>query len=288
MMNIVWTFDPFQENKELVISGKKIIKNYFSKDSIEALYVASRAENELNYAFDIDKSIRYSEYPKSLIEKELKKMSMSQVNAKVLSADTISQSSIVKEMVQYSDKMNKDLVVIASNAKKLLPRLVLGSFAESLIHQSKTDLLVFNQKSVISDKQPKHIVYGHDFSVKSNKGLDRVVEYAKKWNSKLTIVHVDMQVSESAKDKEKSKLALDKKIAEVSSRLGEKKINFNFLVLENKKLVEELVLNTVKKLNADLVAVTAQSNNLSVLLGGSTTRYILRSAKVPVLVIKTK
>ena len=52
VMKILWTFNPFERNKDLYLSGKAILDNWFNKkDSIEVLYVASNAEAELATAF---------------------------------------------------------------------------------------------------------------------------------------------------------------------------------------------------------------------------------------------
>lgn len=60
-------------------------------------------------------------------------------------------------------------------------------------------------------------------------------------------------------------------------------INFepNVRILES-----DSILNFSKKLNADLIVVTAKSGKLASLIGGSVTRKIVRSATLPVLVLK--
>lgn len=285
-MKILWTFDPFQENKELVHVGKKILKSYFPKDDINAVYVASLAENELNYAYDVPKEERYTSYPKSLIQKELKKMGMGQVNTEVIPLHSISLSNITKNLVEYSDKNRFDLALIASNARAALPRLILGSFAESFIHLSKTDLLVFHQKTVFSSKMPKKILYAHDFSAKSQKGLERAIVYAKHWKAHLSILHINMPIDESAPNKEKDLMI--KKIQKLNFELKEQEISFDFILIENSRLIEELIIKTAKKIKADIISLTNQANKLDVLLGGSTTRHLLRNAKLPLLILKVK
>lgn len=285
-MKILWTFDPFQENKELVHVGKKLLKSYFPKDDINAVYVASLAENELNYAYDIPKEERYTTYPKSLIQKELKKIGMERVNTAVIPLHSLSLSSITKTLVDYSASNRFDLVVIASNAKAILPRLILGSFAESFIHLSKTDLLVFHQKTQFEAKMPKKILYAHDFSAKSQKGLERVINYAKHWKAHLAILHVNMPTGESDSNKENNVIA--KKIQKLSLELKEQNISFDFILLENSRLIEELIIKTAKKIKADVISLTNQADKLDVLLGGSTTRHVLRNAKLPLLILKVK
>lgn len=284
-MKILWTFDPFQENKELVHVGKKLLKSYFPRDDINAVYVASLAENELNYAYDVPKEERYTTYPKSLIQKALKKMGMEKVNTEVIPLHSLSLSSITKTLVDFSASNRFDLVVIASNAKAMLPRLILGSFAESFIHLSKTDLLVFHQKTEFEAKMPKKILYAHDFSTKSQKGLERVIQYAKHWKAHLDILHVNMPTVD---DENQNNDLIIKKIQKLSFDLKAQDISFDFILLENKRLIEELIIKTAKKVNADVISLTNQADKLDVLLGGSTTRHVLRNAKLPLLILKVK
>lgn len=284
-MKILWTFDPFQENKELVHVGKKLLKSYFPKDDISAVYVASLAENELNYAYDVPKEERYTTYPKSLIQKALKKMGMEKVNTEVIPLHSLSLSSITKTLVDFSASNRFDLVVIASNAKAMLPRLILGSFAESFIHLSKTDLLVFHQKTEFEAKMPKKILYAHDFSAKSQKGLERVIQYAKHWKAHLDILHVNMPTVD---DENQNNDLIIKKIQKLSFDLKAQDISFDFILLENKRLIEELIIKTAKKVKADVISLTNQADKLDVLLGGSTTRHVLRNAKLPLLILKVK
>lgn len=284
-MKILWTFDPFQENKELVHVGKKLLKSYFPRDDISAVYVASLAENELNYAYDVPKEERYTTYPKSLIQKALKKMGMEKVNTEVIPLHSLSLSSITKTLVDFSASNRFDLVVIASNAKAMLPRLILGSFAESFIHLSKTDLLVFHQKTEFEAKMPKKILYAHDFSTKSQKGLERVIQYAKHWKAHLDILHVNMPTVD---DENQNNDLIIKKIQKLSFDLKAQDISFDFILLENKRLIEELIIKTAKKVKADVISLTNQADKLDVLLGGSTTRHVLRNAKLPLLILKVK
>ena len=68
-MKILWTFDPFEKNKQLHEFGKNLVQHLFDKkDSIEILYVASNAEAQLATAFNIPAKRRYSSYPKELIK----------------------------------------------------------------------------------------------------------------------------------------------------------------------------------------------------------------------------
>lgn len=282
-MKILWAFDPFQKNNELNTFGRKIIHSLFDrKDSIAAVYVASNSEVELSMAFDVPEEERFSSYPKKIISNELKKLKMDQLNVEVLPLRKISLSSVIEELVKFTQKQKTDLIVIATNSKKLLPRMVFGSFCETLIHSSTCDILAYHQKTTF--KSPKNILYAHDFSKKGDDGLERIMEYAKKWNAMITVVHIPMFDGDTTYDKFKA--ITQKRAAEVEKLITKNKLACKIVINYEIKPIHKIVLSVATKSKADIVAVSAQANKITALLGGSVSRQILREAKIPSLILK--
>lgn len=287
-MKIFWAFDPFQENKNLNLLGKELIEKLFDpqKDSINAVYIASKAEAELTTAFNVTEEERYTIYPQKMIDEQLKNLNLDYVKAEVISSPKISLSSIIKDFVRFNTDHKTDLLVIASNSKTFLPRLVFGSFCETLIHSAECDLLVYHQETKVNLESTKKILYAHDFTDKGDAGLKRVIEYAKSWNAHLNIVHIPMFLSDMSYDSFKE--ITEKRAQEVSGYVKEYNIPFEVIVNYDVKTIEAIILDVAAKKDADFIAVTASSNKLTALLGGSTTRHILRESKLPSLVIKIK
>jgi nucleotide-binding universal stress UspA family protein len=287
-MKVLWTFDPFQKDNRLNFLGKKIIETLFNpkKDSINAVYVASKAEAQLTTAFNVLEENRYSIYPKKMILSQLKKLKMDNLNAEVISSAKISLSSIIKEFVKYNSDKKTDLIIIASNSKPLLPRLIFGSFCETLIHLSENDLLIYHQKTKFDSKSNKKILYAHDFTNKGDMGLERVIEYAKSWNAQLIIVHVPMFLSNMTF--EKFKKITENHAEQIKEDIKKYNVPFKLIISYEIKPINTIILNMAKKNEADFIAVTAKSSKLTALLGGSITRQILRESKLPSLVLKVK
>ena len=284
-MKVVWTFDPFDKNNELHLIGKKLLISLFNRiDSLEAVYIASNAEVELATAFSIPIEERYTEYPKKLIKNQLKKLSFKNIHVEVVFEKSLSLTATVQKIVNYSKINNIDLIVTATNSKLKLPQFMFGGFAESLVHISKCDLLTYHQKSKVSTKAPANIIYAHDFSLKGERGLCRLIEYVNKWGAVLTIVHVaipdatiGLQVFKNKTKKYGDKLEI---------YLTEQKVKYNLNIVYKISPIAETLFSISKKINADIIAVTAQSNKLTALLGGSVTRQVLRGSQLPTLVLK--
>lgn len=284
-MKILWPFNPFDKNKKLHKTGKEILTHFFDKkDYLEAVYVASNKEVQLATAFNISIKERYSEYPKNLISSQLKKLSLHKINIEVCTEKSLSLTAAVNKIVDHSKRTHTELIVLATNAKKHLPCVVFGSFAESLMHLSLCDLLIYHQKTKIKLGVPQNIIYAHDFSAKGASGLERVLLYVKKWNSSLTIVHIPvLEFGMNAKTFEEK---VQKQASKLEKNLAAQNILFTMHIEFSEKSIPDVILGITKKTNGDIIALTAQADKLAVLLGGSVTRQVLRESSLPTLVLK--
>jgi nucleotide-binding universal stress UspA family protein len=283
-MKILWAYNPFDKNKELQKNGEVLLSNLFDKkDSINVLYVASNAETELATSFNISKEKRYSEYPKKLIKEQLKKLSSRKMLVEVLQEENLSLTSLVKNVVVYSKEKQMDLIFIASNSKNALQKFVLGSFAETLVHLSVCDLFIYQPDTKFSPALVANIIYAHDFSSKGILGLERVIEYAKRWNSTLTVVHVP--IPEMGMEVHEFKDLISKRAMKVTKILEKKKIKFKIHIKYEVRTIAETLL-AVSLETGGIIAVAAHSNRLAAFLGGSITRQILRESPIPTLVLK--
>ena len=284
-MKVLWTFNPFDKNNELHMMGKQLLISLFDRnDSLKAVYIASNAEVEIATAFSIPVEERYTYFPKKLIKDQLKKLLIKNIQVEVLFEKSLSLTATVQKLVNFS-KINKfDLILTATNNKLKLPQTIFGGFAESLVHNSKCDLLTYHQKTKICTGVPANIVYGHDFSAKGERGLNRLIEYAIKWGAVLTIVH--MAIPDGTMNLELFKNRTKKYGEKLEIYLFEKKIKYSLNIIYKISPIVETLFSISNKTNANIIAVTAQSNKLTALLGGSVTRQVLRRSQLPTLVIK--
>lgn len=280
-MKIFFTFDPFEKNKWNRDQLKKLLAVFSSKeDKLVAAYVASRAEVELTTAYDVPVKDRYSKYPEGLIKNELKGLGISSAKIKVLKEDSLSQTEAVKQLATAAKKEKADLIVISTNAKSLLPRIVFGSFAETLVHQAKNDLMIYHQKTKIMSGANKTILYAHDLSLKGEKGLVRACEYAQKWDAKLLVVHVGLPDEQEGASERKFKIKLRR--AEKQISLWD--IDYDFVAEYSWDDTPSIIMDIANNNKAALIALAAGDNET--LLGGSVVRKVLRESNIPTLVLK--
>jgi nucleotide-binding universal stress UspA family protein len=283
-MKIYFTFDPFEQN----IWNRDQLKNLIavfssSEDELTAAYVSSRAEVQLTTAYDVLAKDRYTSYPEKLIQAELKDLGLSKAKIKVIHEKSLSQTSAIKSLSMAAKKAKADIIIISTNAKSMLPRLVFGSFAETLVHLSKTDLLVYHQKTKVVATGPKTIVYAHDLSLKGEKGLIRACEYALKWDARLVVIHVGLPEEKEGPLEKKIKLKLRK----IEKQLSLWEIDSELVDQYSWDDAPSLIMDTATDQKATMIALAAESlKNNETLLGGSVVRKILRESNIPTLVLK--
>lgn len=289
-MKIIWAFDPFSRNLELEKKGIILLKSLLDQnDKVEAVYVATNSEAQLATAFNVPKEIRYTEYPKNLIKKALNKLGQKKISIEVLPSISVSLNASVKLLANYARLNETDFILLASNAKKTLPRIVLGSFAESLIHLSSTDILIYHQKTRFSENIPGHILYAHDFTPKGATGLVKAMAYAKKWNAVLSVVHIikpefSMRWDDFESDNFRTNLL--KEAHKMERSIQAEDIDCKIHLIPTMESPSDTILSVAKKTKANIIVLTAKSGNLASLLGGSVTRKVLRETTALTLVLK--
>jgi nucleotide-binding universal stress UspA family protein len=291
-MKYIWAFDPFDKNKKLNKKAMALVSSIqSSKEKVEAVFVASPNYTELSTAFEVSEKDRFSRYPESLMQTAMKKLGVKTSKCTVLFEKTLSMTNSVRQLSSYLSRSKTTVAIVASRAKTGLSRLVMGSFAESLVHFSPVDLLIFNETSIINEQPPKTLLFAHDYSKSADKGLERAIDYAKVWGCKLHVIHIpDPAYSfkfsgqgdevENYRKRVRHKLARVEKKVEMAGVLGSVELDPRW------NNPAERILKRASTVGADFVMVVAKSGKLASLLGGSVTRQVLRTSPVPVLVVK--
>lgn len=136
-----------------------------------------------------------------------------------------------------------------------------------------------------------------DFSEYSKKALDYAVQFAKQFNSELTLIYViepivypsdfglgqipinqvDFEIQSRAED-ELKKLIEEKVPAELKA---------NYVVKTGKPFLE--IINTAQDCNCDLIIIATHGHTgIEHILFGSTAEKVVRKSPVPVLVVREK
>ena len=291
-MKYVWAFSPFDKNRKLDTKAAALIRSIKGvKEIVEPVFVASPSCSQLSTAFDIPEKDRFSRYPEKLVQSAMKKLKIKVSRCTVLFEEGFSLTSSVKLLASYLDRSNTTIAIVASSAKTGLSRLVLGSFAESLVHFSPVDLLIFNESSTIHKRPPQSLLFAHDLSRSADKGLERAIDYAKAWGCHLHVIHIPdpaygLKVSSQEAEADRYRKRILLKLSRIEEKLKKAEIFGSAEIEPRWSPVAERILKRASAVSADFVLVVAKSGKLASLMGGSVTRQILRASPVPVLVVK--
>ncbi|MCX5739145.1 MAG: universal stress protein [Proteobacteria bacterium] len=291
-MKVLWAFNPFDVNRKLQQVARTTLKAIAgARDQLEAVYVASPVEIELATAFDVPVEIRFASYPKRLAEEALRKLGFKQMRATVLTQNSLSLTSSVRALAMHAAREKADLTLVASHARNGVSRLFLGSFAETLVHLSKTDLLVFQESTHAAKRAPRNLLFAHDLSREGDRGFEKALTYAKRWKCALHVIHVPepaygIHFDDQNPQVESYRKRVRKKIAGLESRLKRSRVEGSVVIDMRWAPISELILSQARRVHADLLLVLAKSGRLAGFMGGSVTRQVLRASVVPVLVLK--
>jgi nucleotide-binding universal stress UspA family protein len=106
----------------------------------------------------------------------------------VLTGTDLSKKRMTIELSKYALLQGADVIILATHGRKGIKRWMLGSFAESLIRESKTPLFIINPHWNPSD-QFNHILFPTDFSDVSRDAFLKVVDFAQSSELPMTLFH---------------------------------------------------------------------------------------------------
>jgi nucleotide-binding universal stress UspA family protein len=291
-VKILWAFNPFDVNRKLQRVALATVKAIAgARDQLEAVYVASPVEIDLATAFDVPVGLRFSVYPKKRVEQALRKLGFKQMRATVLTHDSLSLTSSVRALAAHAAREKADITLVASHARKGVSRLFLGSFAETLVHLSKTDLLVFHEGTRALKREPGVLLFAHDLTEQGDQGFEKALRHAKRWKCALHVIHVpapsyDLHFDDQDERVEAYRKDVGKKIRRIQAALKRARVEGTVVIDAKWAPISELILARAKRVRADLLLVLAKSGRLAGFMGGSVTRQLLRASVAPVLVLK--
>lgn len=294
-MKVLWGFAPLQQDSSAIKGMFKCVRQFSPVGkNISVGCVVSESDSYLSTAFDVPAHERFSSYPQRMIAGELKKANaaIDDKSVHVVQQKGFSTTKAVDRLLELAKSQKAELLALFTHNKTGLKRFFLGSFAETAIHRSPIDLLIVNPKSEIP-QNIKNVLFASDFSERSKKDLEQVLELCKSLGAKLTVFHAAEVTYSWSPDEDNSEiLAYRKKtdrmaqwIQEVSNK---KKVSCEVLLKSEFKPTSELILKAAQKIKAHLIVVSAETGPTAALMGGSVTRQIVRNGKYPVLVIKRR
>lgn len=265
------------------------------------------ADNALNYAVEIARKIKgnlilFHAYSVQLIdpnmpaeiylsayqeEEKSAKENLEALSKKLLNSnkgadgcslfniDTIvSQGLVLDEVLALTEEFKIDLIIMGTHGASGITELILGSNAASIIEKATIPVLAIPHN--IEYKDIENIVYAYDDIKSGLPKFNRLLEFAKIYDSEITLLHI---------------IEFDKDTAELNKKEFEKiKENFNYGKIRLELVKEEKVLeginDYVNSNDVDILAMTIKKRSLfDKIFSKSLTKKMAYHTKIPLLAL---
>jgi nucleotide-binding universal stress UspA family protein len=292
-MKALWALEPFHQDSTRIQGMYHLLTQLVGQSSnIEVGFIVTRTESDLHWAFNVPQKDRFTVYPRKILKTALRnaKCSIDDNKIHVVDYETMSKKKAVDRLLSLAETRGTNLIALYTHARQGFMRLALGSFAETVIHRSKKSLLLMNPKTKCSPKI-KNILFSSDFSWASEKHLKKAIEICKQINAKLTIFHqAQVTYKWSLDDSNRSIQDYRRKVNRMKSRIEQEckiaEVPYEVIIVSEFSPTTDLILKTATKVKADLIVIAAKVGPVAALMGGSTTRQIIREGTRPILVLK--
>ncbi len=292
-MKTLWAFEPFHQDKERLQGMHSLLKQLGTPDrDLEALFLVTRHEAELNKPEQLEPEERYVYRPRRIMAETLAKagIPLAEKNLHVVDFPTRSVSEAVTCFLKNARKQKAELIALYTHARHGFQRFVMGSFAETAIHHSPVSLLLLNPKARVAKKIAK-VVFATDFSREAEKQLPKVLQLCKSLKATLVILHhaeviYGWSLDEANTQVKAYRKRIDKSKAATAEKCKKAGVSTEIVISSDFVGTSDFLLQSADKMKADLIVMSAKASPALALIGGSISRKVVRAAEVPVLILK--
>lgn len=300
---ILWAFDPFAaegpgwdrsvEVAELLsLNGQK---------KIQPVYVLSPSNFNFTGDFSGPWVGQFEPKAKEAFAEVLEKVNISglQEPAVIINKQP-SLSMNVSKLLKFASKVNAEVVLMNSHARKGLARLFLGSFAETALMATSVPLILVNPE-VKRVGQFKKILFPTDFTTTSRKAFRRVLSFCRDHQAQIVIYHklpdpiepmvqtgVYMagggwvSVQNYIETESEAREQESRSWVEEAQKAG---VEAKFFIEEKPGFITDSLNQYITQHAVDMIAVGSKSGPVSTVVIGSIARQMVREASCPVWVV---
>lgn len=303
--HVIWSVDAFPDQRKLQANMIAFLRA-FSKNietTVQPVYVLSPDQLNLPMDFSQPWISEFLPSAQKALQHLLSKVKLRGLQTpQVLVQSSPSVKRSIEKMIEHARGSQADLICLGTHARKGISRWMLGSFAESLVHQSPIPVFILSPDTRVAP-QFKKILFPTDFSDASMKAWNRVLPLAKQLGSKVVLFHKLPHPAEPvfqsgvyllggawipigdflSNEKERVRKESQRWIG-VARDHG---VNAESVLHEGRGGIADAIVAACKKQSVQMLAMAAESGTVATLLMGSVARQTLRKAPCPVWMLKT-
>jgi nucleotide-binding universal stress UspA family protein len=246
------------------------------------------------------------------VEQNIRKSSDTSPGQKVKVESTIIGSTgllthAAEEIVDYAEKENTSLIIMATHGRTGIKRWALGSTADKVVRAARCPILLIRANiSAPGKAKLEKLLVPLDGSKESEKVLPHVERLASRLKAEVAIIHIVMplyqfyttaesigyyggmgmvKVPYTEEQMKPLKASAESYLQKVNSRLMEEGVKTNYKVMVG--LAGEEIIKSADEIGADMVAMSTHGESgFSRWEHGSTTDKVLRAGNTPLLLVR--
>ena len=141
---LIWAIDPFEEDVTFRAQIIQAIQSLSERLAIpvEPTYILNLAKESELEATHLPHARHYQQAAMKAVKKNIESVrGIRFMNPKILHQPDSSFTLLVKKLAEYAGHSGAEAIIVGTHARTGLPRLLLGSFTESLLIQSEIPVI---------------------------------------------------------------------------------------------------------------------------------------------------
>lgn len=202
----------------------------------------------------------------------------------------------VLSLIDFAKRWQANLIAVHTTAKTGISRMLLGSFAETLVLNSDVPVLSINPTTIKPGPIEK-IFFATDFSHESESVFPKVIQLCQMLKAKLILFHKVTNPSgayigpygglrHDLRSLDEENLArIKSQMAEWSDKASQLQLDVESFIDPEQTNRAEAIIRAADKKGANILAMVSRSGPIAAAVLGSTCRQVLRQAHQPVWII---
>ncbi len=269
---------------------------------VQPVYVLSPAELNLSKELSAPWLNEYESAARKALNQLVADMSdASLLTPEVLIEGTSATHRVTDLLAQHALREGAEAILVTSHGRRGLRRLIMGSFAESLLLRSQVPVLVLGPQTN-SIPSLDHILFPTELNTESRSTLKQVAFLAQRLSARLTLFHSVPRPIEPIFQSGVSLLGgswvpiheyfsveierIERRARAWAHWARQQGVDADFVIDNQGSMISTSIFRAAKRLQCGLIAIEARSGRIASALIGSVTREVIRQASVPVWVVR--
>ena len=300
---VVWAIDPFEQITDSQRHASQLVRALQErlKATVQPVYVLSPAELNLSAEFAGHWVSHYQPaaekaLAQAIIESKLETLEPS----KIILQGATSTAKAADALVQFCGETGAELIVVGTHGRTGMSRLLLGSFAETLMMRSRIPVMVVGPH-LRSGCTFDQVLFPSEFGETSKTTFKKVVALARDFGAKVILYHAIPRPIEPVyqsgvylmgspwipiQEYYGHEVARHERHAQIWARWAKGQGVETEVVIDTDTLnIAESIIQLARLRKVGWIAMAAHSGPIATAILGSITRQVIRIAETPVWIM---